>query len=229
MTNMRTQVGIIGAGPAGLFLSHLLHRAGIDCVIVEAQSRSYVEGRVRAGVLERGTIETLEMLGLDERMRREGMVDEGLDIRFRGKNIHLDLPGLTGKRVVIYGQQEVVKDLIGARVKASQPLLFEAKVSRLSDLDGERPKIHFSLDGNDQILECDYIAGCDGFHGVSRPAVPPGHIASFDRVYDFAWLGVLSRSKPIADMTYTNSDRGFALCSPSFERGVAPVPTDRCP
>jgi p-hydroxybenzoate 3-monooxygenase len=210
---MRTQVGIVGAGPAGLFLSHLLHRAGIDCVVLEAQSRDYVEGRVRAGVLEPGTIETLEFLGLDARMRREGMVDEGLDIRFRGKNIHLDLPGLTGKRVMIYGQQEVVKDLIAARLQAGQPLLFEAKVSQLAGLDGDRPEIHFSHDGRDQVLHCDYIAGCDGFHGVSRPAVPDGHITSYDRVYDFAWLGVLSRSKPIADMTYSNSDRGFALCS----------------
>jgi p-hydroxybenzoate 3-monooxygenase len=210
---MRTQIGIIGAGPAGLFLSHLLHRAGIECVIVEAQSRAYVEGRVRAGVLEPGTIETLEFLGLDARMRREGMVDEGLDIRFRGKHIHLDLPGLTGKRVMIYGQQEIVKDLIEARLKASQPLLFEAKVSELSALDSDRPKIHFSHDGRNEVLECDYIAGCDGFHGVSRPAVPAGQITSFERIYDFAWLGVLSRSKPIADMTYTNSDRGFALCS----------------
>jgi p-hydroxybenzoate 3-monooxygenase len=210
---MRTQVGIVGAGPAGLFLSHLLHRAGIECVVLEAQSRDYVEGRVRAGVLEPGTIETLEFLGLDARMRREGMVDEGLDIRFRGKNIHLDLPALTGKRVMIYGQQEVVKDLIAARLQAGQPLLFDAKVSQLAGLDGDRPEIHFSQDGRDQVLHCDYIAGCDGFHGVSRPAVPSGRITSYDRVYDFAWLGVLSRSKPIADMTYSNSDRGFALCS----------------
>src|SRR4051794_15464796 len=209
---MRTQVGIIGAGPAGLFLSHLLYRAGIESVIVEAQSRSYVEGRVRAGVLEPGTVETLEMLGLDARMRREGMVDEGLDIRFRGKTIHLDLPGLTGKRVMIYGQQEVVKDLIAARLQAAQPLLFEAKVSGFTDLDGDRPKIHFSHEGRDQILECDYVAGCDGFHGVCRPAVPEGQITSYDRSYDFSWLGVLSRSKPLPDMTYTNSDRGFALC-----------------
>jgi p-hydroxybenzoate 3-monooxygenase len=210
---MRTQVGIIGAGPAGLFLSHLLHRARIECLVVEAQSRSYVEGRVRAGVLEPATIETLEFLGLDARMRREGMVDEGLDIRFRGKNIHLDLPGLTGKRVMIYGQQEVVKDLIAARLGDAQPLLFETKVSGLTDLDGDRPKLHFSHDGCNQVLECDYIAGCDGFHGVSRAAAPSGHLTSFERVYDFAWLGVLSRSPPIADMTYTNSDRGFALCS----------------
>jgi p-hydroxybenzoate 3-monooxygenase len=210
---MRTLVGIIGAGPAGLFLSHLLHRAGIDCVVLEAQSRSYVEGRVRAGVLEPGTIDTLDRLGLGERMRREGMVDEGLDIRFRGRNIHLDLPGLTGRRVMIYGQQEVVKDLIAARVEASQPLLFEARVSQLSDLDGDRPRIHFTHQGTAQVLECDHVAGCDGFHGVSRPAVPAGHITIHERVYDFAWLGVLSRSRPISDMTYSNSDRGFALCS----------------
>lgn len=210
---MRTRVGIIGAGPAGLFLSHLLHRAGIDCVVVEGQSRAYVEGRVRAGVLEPGTIETLEMLGLDARMRREGMVDEGLDIRFRGKTVHLDLPGLTGKRVVIYGQQEVVRDLIAARLNSSQPLLFDARVTGLTGLDGDRPTIHFHHDGREEVLECDYIAGCDGFHGASRAAVPSGHITSFERVYDFAWLGVLSRSPPIADMTYSNSDRGFALCS----------------
>lgn len=210
---MRTQVGIIGAGPAGLFLSHLLHRAGIDCVVLEARSRAYVEGRVRAGVLEPGTIETLAALGLDERMRREGMIDEGLDIRFRAKTIHLDLPELTGRKVIIYGQQEVVKDLIAARLAAAQPLLFEAGVSELIELDGERPKIRFSHEGSEQLLECDFIAGCDGFHGVSRAAVPPGKMTCFDRVYDFAWLGVLSRSRPIADMTYANSDRGFALCS----------------
>ncbi len=210
---MRTQVGIIGAGPAGLFLAHLLQRAGIECVILEAQSRDYVEGRIRAGVLEPGTIETLEMLGLDGRMRRDGMIDDGLDIRFRGKAIHLDLPELTGRKVVIYGQQEVVKDLIAARVDTSQPLLFEAKVTRLSDLDSDRPKIEFIHEGQIHVLECDFVAGCDGFHGVSRAAVPSGHIDIFERIYDFAWLGVLSRSKPISDMTYTNSDRGFALCS----------------
>ena len=210
---MRTQIGIIGAGPAGLFLSHLLHRAGIDCVVLEARSREYVESRVRAGVLESGTIETLEALGLDARMRREGMIDEGLDIRFRGKTIHLDLPELTGKKVIIYGQQEVVKDLIAARLAAGQPLLFDAKVSELTGLEGERPKIHYSHEGREQILECDFIAGCDGFHGISRAAVPSGKITIYDRVYDFAWLGVLSRSPPLPDMTYTNSDRGFALCS----------------
>jgi p-hydroxybenzoate 3-monooxygenase len=211
---MRTQIGIIGAGPAGLFLSHLLHRAGIECVIVEAQDRAYVEGRVRAGVLEPGTIETLELLGLDARMKREGMIDEGLDIRFSGKTIHLDLPGLTGgKRVMIYGQQEIVKDLIDARVTAKQPLMFNARVSKISDIDTDRPRIHYRAGGADHVLACDFVAGCDGFHGVTRGAVPPEKITHHERVYDFAWLGVLSRSRPLPDMTYANSDRGFALCS----------------
>jgi p-hydroxybenzoate 3-monooxygenase len=211
---MRTQIGIIGSGPAGLFLSHMLHQAGIDCVVLERRSRAHLESRIRAGVLERGTVETLGALGLDGRMRREGMVDEGLDLRFRGKTIHLDLPGLTGgKSVTIYGQQQVVKDLVAARVDAGQPLLFEAEVTGIDDLDGDRPVIHFRQGGEMHQLECDFVAGCDGFHGASRAAAPPGVITVHQRVYDFAWLGVLSRSAPLADMTYSNSDRGFALCS----------------
>jgi len=209
----RTQIGIIGAGPAGLFLAHLLHRAGIDCVILESRSRAHVESRIRAGVLEPGTVETLEALGLDARLKRECMIDEGLDIRFRGKTIHLDLPAMTGRHVVIYGQQEVVKDLIAARVEAGQPLLFEAEVTALRGLDGERPEIHYRHGGEDRVLACDFIAGCDGYHGVSRAAVPAGAITHYEKLYDFAWLGVLSRSRPLPDMTYANSDRGFALCS----------------
>ena len=211
---MRTQVAIIGSGPAGLFLSHLLHRQGIDCVVLERRSRAHLESRIRAGVLERGTVETLETLGLASRMHREGMIDEGLDIRFRGKTIHLDLPELTGgKRVMIYGQQQVVKDLVAARVESGQPLIFEAEVTSIEGLDGERPVIHFRQDGSPQRLECDFVAACDGFHGAGRKAAPTGVITEHVRVYDFAWLGVLSRSPPLADMTYSNSDRGFALCS----------------
>jgi len=146
-------------------------------------------------------------------MQRDGMIDEGLDIRFRGKTIHLNLPELTGKRVIIYGQQEVVKDLIAARLAVAQPLVFDAGVSTLADIDGERPKIHYSHNGETKVLECDFVAGCDGFHGVSRAAMPANQMTVYDRVYDFSWLGVLSRSKPITDMTYSNSDRGFALCS----------------
>jgi p-hydroxybenzoate 3-monooxygenase len=210
---MRTQVGIIGAGPAGLFLAHLLRQAGVESVILESRSRTYVESRVRAGVLEAGTVETLEALGLDARMKRECMIDDGLDIRFRSKTIHLDLPGLTGRHVVIYGQQEVVKDLIASCVSLGQPLEFEAKVTELVGLGDARPQIRYSQGGENKVLTCDFIAGCDGYHGVSRAAVPEGKITHYERTYDFAWLGVLSRSRPLPDMTYANSDRGFALCS----------------
>ena len=210
---MRTQVGIVGAGPAGLFLAHLLAKQGVDSVVLEAQSRAYVEGRVRAGVLEAGTIDTMNNIGLGARMLAEGMVDDRLNIRFRGKEIRLDLPGLTGRHVMIYGQQEVVKDLIAARLSAGLPLLFEAEVAGIEDIQGPRPRIRFRKDGVEQILECDFVAGCDGFHGVCRQAPPEGVIRSFVKAYDFAWLGVLARAAPIADMTYANHDRGFALCS----------------
>lgn len=210
---MKTQVGIIGAGPAGLFLSHILKQQGIESVILEARSREYAEGRVRAGVLESGTIDTLNNLGLGERMMREGLVDEGLDMRFQGRTIHLDLPGLTGRSVKIYGQQEVVKDLIAARMESGDPLIFEAEAMRLEGLDTSSPRIHYVQDGVEKTLECVFVAGCDGFHGIARAAVPEGIIQTYERAYDFAWLGVLAKARPIADMTYSNHDRGFALCS----------------
>jgi p-hydroxybenzoate 3-monooxygenase len=212
---MRTQVGIIGAGPAGLFLSHFLHQAGIACVVLEARSRAHLEGRVRAGVLEPGTVEAMQILGLDGRLRQNGMVDRTLDMRFRGRTIHLDLPGLTGKSVIIYGQQEVVKDLVAARLAAGEPVLFEAPVTALDGLDGNRANLRYRVghDGEDRTLECDFMAGCDGYHGVSRAFVPSHATRTYERTYDFAWLGVLARARPMADMTYSNSDRGFALCS----------------
>ena len=210
---MRTQVGIIGAGPAGLFLAHLLHRQGIDCVVLERQSRAHVEARVRAGVLEPGTVATLEQLGLGERMRREGMVDEGLNLRFGGRTIHLDLPELTGRSVMIYGQQEVVKDLVAARLAAGEPLEFDAPVAAIEGIEGPAPVIRYRQEGIEHRLECDYVAACDGYHGIGRAAMPPGVIGVHERQYGFAWLGVLSRSAPMPDMTYSNSPRGFALCS----------------
>jgi p-hydroxybenzoate 3-monooxygenase len=196
---MRTQVGIVGAGPAGLFLSLLLQRAGIDCVVLEAKSRDYVESRVRAGVLEQGTVDLMADLGVDARLRRECMIDAALDIRFSGKLIRLDLPGLTGGKLVhIYGQQEVVKDLIAARLASGGALMFEAEVIRLDDLKGERPAIHFTHGGANHTLECDMIAGCDGFHGVCRPAIPADVLTIHDREFPCGWLGVMSESPPLA-------------------------------
>jgi p-hydroxybenzoate 3-monooxygenase len=211
---MRTQVGIVGAGPAGLFLALLLQRAGIDCVVLESRSRDYVESRVRAGVLEQGTVDLMEDLGVDARLRRECMIDAALDIRFSGKLIHLDLPGMTGGKLVhIYGQQEVVKDLIAARLERGGALLFEAEVSRLDGLKTDRPAIHFKHGGTDDVLECDIVAGCDGFHGVCRPAIPADVLTVYDREFPCGWLGVLSESPPLEEMTYANHDRGFALAS----------------
>ena len=211
---MRTQVGIIGAGPAGLFLSHLLFREGIDCVVLEARSREHVEGRVRAGVLEQGTVDLMHELGLDQRLRRECMVDNALDIRFRDGLIHLDLPALSGgKSATIYGQQEVVKDLVAARLADGAPLLFEAEVTALDGIESAAPTIRYRVAGRDKTLACDVIAGCDGFHGVCRDAVPAGALTVYDRIFPFGWLGILAEAPPIREMTYINHERGFALCS----------------
>jgi p-hydroxybenzoate 3-monooxygenase len=211
---MRTQVGIIGAGPAGLFLSHLLFREGIDCVILEARSREHIEGRVRAGVLEQGTVDLMAELGLDARLRRECMVDNTLDIRFRDGLIHLDLPALSGgKCATIYGQQEVVKDLVAARVADGGPIRFEAQGVALDGIEGKTPTIRYRADGHDESLACEIIAGCDGFHGISREAFPHGALTIYDRIFPFGWLGILSESPPIREMTYINHARGFALCS----------------
>ncbi len=230
---MRTQVGIIGAGPAGLFLAHLLHRAGIDSVILEGRSRAYVEERVRAGVLEAGTVNVMHELGLDQRMLRESMSDKALDIRFSGHLIHMDFPDLAGGRhVTIYGQQEVVKDLIAARLADGGQILFEAEALAIGGIDGKRPSVRYRQQGSEATLECDFIAGCDGFHGISRPAMPANILQQHDRVYSFAWLGILSHSPPIKEMTYSNNDRGFALCSrrsPKISRHYLQVAIDEDP
>jgi p-hydroxybenzoate 3-monooxygenase len=211
---MRTQVGIIGAGPAGLFLSHLLQRAGIDCVILEARSRDYIEKRVRAGVLEQGTVDLIDELGLGARMHRECMVDRCLDIRFRDGLIHVDFMAQAGGKVAtIYGQQELVKDLVAARIDAGHPIVFEAEAIGLHDITGSSPSIRYREDGRENSLECAVIAGCDGFHGVCRGAIPESAVTIYDRIFPFAWLGILSDSPPIREMTYVNHERGFALFS----------------
>jgi p-hydroxybenzoate 3-monooxygenase len=211
---MRTQVGIIGAGPAGLFLALLLAREGIESVILEARSREYVEGRVRAGVLEQGTVDLMHQLGVADRLMRESMTDRILDIRFEGRLIHMDMPELVnGREVRIYGQQEVVKDLIAARLAAGGELLFEAEAIALEDIAAPRPAIRFQHKGEEHRLECDVIAGCDGFHGIARPAIPTDALTIHDHIFPFGWLGILSESPPLADMTYANHARGYALAS----------------
>jgi p-hydroxybenzoate 3-monooxygenase len=233
VSETRTQVAIVGAGPAGLFLAHLLYRDGIDCVVLEARSREHIEGRVRAGVLEQGTVDLMHELGLDARLRRECMVDAALDIRFGGGLIHLDLRGLTGGKVAtIYGQQEVVKDLVAARLADGAPLRFEAEVIALDDVTGTAPIVRYRADGAEHALTCDVIAGCDGFHGVCREAVPPEALTIYDRVFPFGWLGILSESPPIREMTYINHARGFGLCSrrsPHVSRHYVQVAADENP
>ncbi|GCB03475.1 4-hydroxybenzoate 3-monooxygenase [Ralstonia sp. SET104] len=212
---MRTQVAIIGAGPAGLLLGQLLHRNGIDAVILEAKSRVYVEERIRAGVLEQGTVDVLNEAGVGERMRREGLVHHGIELLFGGKRHRIDLTAMSGGRsITVYGQHEVVKDLIAARVEQGAPLLFNVSDVSVHDIESATPSVRFVHDGVPQTLQCDYIAGCDGFHGICRPAVPVQRQAIFERVYPFAWLGILAEAEPAADeLIYASHDRGFALFS----------------
>jgi p-hydroxybenzoate 3-monooxygenase len=212
---MRTQVGIVGAGPAGLLLSHLLYLEGIDSVVLEDRSREYVEHRVRAGVLEQGTVELLTDTGLGDRLHREGMVHHGIELRFDGEGHRIDLSGLTdGRTITIYGQQEVVKDLIAARDRDGGKVLFEVSDVAVDGLKTDRPTIAFTHDGEAQTLECDVIAGCDGFHGICRHAIPDGVLTEYDRTYPFGWLGILARVAPSSDeLIYNNHDRGFALLS----------------
>jgi len=211
---MRTQVGIIGAGPAGLTLAHLLHAAGIECVILEARSRQYCEGRIRAGVLEQGTVDLIESLGLGARMRSEGLRHRGVELGFRHKRHHLDFEELVGRTVTVYGQHEVVKDLIAAAEEKKIPILFEVDRVTLHAIDSDNPTIQFDPIGGSQTVDCDFIAGCDGFHGISRPSVPAGVLTTYDRTYPFSWLGILADAPPSQDeLVYMNSDRGFALFS----------------
>jgi p-hydroxybenzoate 3-monooxygenase len=211
---MRTQVGIVGAGPAGLLLSHLLHLEGIESVVLEARSREYVEQRVRAGVLEQGTVELLNQAGVGDRMRRQGMVHHGIELRFGRRRHRVPLTDLTGRSITIYGQQEVVKDLIRARLEAGGQIVFEVDDVRPEAFDSDRPLVRYRHQGREQELACDLVAGCDGFHGVCRDAVPRPAREVYEREYPYAWLGVLAAVAPSSDeIVYASSERGFALHS----------------
>jgi p-hydroxybenzoate 3-monooxygenase len=212
---MRTQVGIVGAGPAGLLLGRLLEQAGIEAVVIENRSRDYVERRIRAGVLEQGSADVLRSAGVGERMEREGIVHHGIALQFEGERHRIPLSELAGGRaIVIYGQTEVVKDLIAARIETAAPLLFEVDDVALEGIDTDRPRLRFSHDGDAVELDCDVVAGCDGFHGVCRPAIPPGVLRTYEREYPYGWLGILAAVAPSNDeLVYSNHERGFALLS----------------
>ncbi len=219
---MRTQVGIVGAGPAGLLLSHLLHLQGIDSVVLEARSRDYVENRIRAGVLEHGTEQLLNDSGIGERMRREGMPHPGVVMRFGRADHRIDLFDLVGKRVMVYSQHKVVQDLIAARLAAGGQILFEAERVSVHDFQTGRPRIRYQRDGAEHEIACDIIAGCDGFHGVCRPTIPDGVLRVFEREYPFGWLGILAETPPsMEENVYVSHERGFALLamrSPTLSR-----------
>jgi p-hydroxybenzoate 3-monooxygenase len=210
-----TQVGIVGAGPAGLVLSHLLYLQGIESVVLELRSRDYVEKRIRAGVLEQGTVDLLKQMGVGDRMEREGMVHHGIELRFDGRGHRIPLSDLAGGRAItIYGQHEVVKDLIRTRLDAGGQIIFEAEDVSVHDLESENPSIRYRKDGEVQELSCDIIAGCDGFHGVCRPSIPDGVLTVYERKYPFAWLGILAETPPSSEeLIYTYHERGFALHS----------------
>ena len=211
---MRTQVAIIGAGPSGLLLGQLLHRHGIDNVIVERHTPEYVLERVRAGVIEQGAVDLLTEAGIGERMSREGLVHDGTQICVGGVRHRIDFKALTGKIVTVYGQTEITRDLMDARAKIGAPSIYQAYDVAPHDFSGQHPRVTYRHDGKDGEIDCDFIAGCDGFHGISRKSVPPGTIKTYERVYPFGWLGLLSDTPPVsAELIYVRHQLGFALCS----------------
>ncbi|MFF4732571.1 4-hydroxybenzoate 3-monooxygenase [Streptomyces mirabilis] len=226
---MRTTVGIIGAGPAGLLLARLLHNAGIDSVVLESRDRAYVEQRQRAGILEQGTVDVLRAAGAGGRMDREGLRHDGIELRFARERHRVDFPALTGgSSVMVYAQTEVCKDLIALQLEEGGPLLFEAEALAVEGAESERPRVRFRREGREDVLECDYVVGCDGFWGVARRAIPAEHSRVFERTYPFGWLGILADVPPSHDeLVYARHDRGFALLSmrsPAVSRLYLQVP-----
>jgi p-hydroxybenzoate 3-monooxygenase len=229
-----TQVAIVGAGPAGLVLSHLLAREGIETVLLEARSRDHVEQRVRAGVLEQNTVDLLDEIGVGERMHREGLVHEGIELRFGGSGHRIPMAELTGGRAItVYGQQEVVKDLIAARLREGGPVLFEVEDVEVRGVESDAPFVAFTHEGERRELRCDVVAGCDGFHGVCRDCVPGALATHHEHVYPFAWLGVLAHVAPSSEeLIYAHHDRGFSLLSmrsPEVTRLYLQVPPETDP
>lgn len=209
---MRTQVGIIGAGPAGLMLARLLQMQGVASIVIENRDRHYIENRIRAGLIEHWAADLIADVGVGDRMKREGLLHWGINININGDLHRIDFKALVDKRVTIYGQQEVVKDLVTRRLADSEPLFFEVESVSVHDLAGDHPKIRFTHEGKEQEIDCDFIAGCDGFHGICRPTIPDGVLTTFERDYPFGWLGILSESPPPDhELVYSYSNRGFAL------------------
>ncbi|MDG4862291.1 4-hydroxybenzoate 3-monooxygenase [Streptomyces sp. T-3] len=229
-----TTVGIIGGGPAGLLLARLLHTAGIDSVVLESRDRAYVEQRQRAGILEQATVDALRSCGAAARLDREGLVHHGIELRFDRRGHRIDFPSLAGGRTVtVYAQTEVVKDLIALQLAEGGPLLFEAQVYEVTGADTDRPEIHYTHEGRKQTLTCDYVVGCDGFHGIARAAVPERIRRTYERTYPYSWLGVLAEVPPSCDeLIYAHSPRGFALHSlrtPTVSRLYLQVPNGTDP
>jgi len=211
---MRTQVAIIGAGPAGLLLGQLLDKHGIDNIILERQTGEYVLGRIRAGIIEQGTVDLLDEVGAGDRLHAEGLVHDGTQISINGVRRRIDFRKLTGKAVTVFGQTEITRDLMAARASSGRTTIYEASNVSLRDIDGDAPVVRYEKDGSGHKISCDYIAGCDGFHGVSQQSIPRDRKKTYERTYPFGWLGLLSETKPVSDeLIYVHHERGFALCS----------------